>query len=181
MPEESRKSAKKTRAGGKKAIDSADSEKGLQVSQQFSEAQGTVEIIPPQHGGQNKIEITPRIIARTEKYAGIGLSNNQIAAALEMSKETLRLKCISHPELALAIERGRAIGINNVASRIYAKATEEDNLAAQMFFLERRGGWNKKEEIELSAPGGGPVELENKWTIEIIQPQLPGKKEEEEK
>ncbi len=177
MPKKSGKKAKTTRKSGKKAIDPADSKKGLQNISQFSEVQGTVEILPPQHGGQNKIEITPLIIAKVEKYAGIGLSNAQIAAVLDMHRETLRTKCIENPELALAIEKGRAIGINNVASRLYAKATEEGNLVAQMFFLERKGDWRKDKELE-PAPGGGPIELENKWTIEIIQPHV---KDEEEK
>ena len=100
--------------------------------------------------------------------AGIGLANHQIAAALDMSRETLRQKCIENQQLALAIERGRAIGLNNIASRLYMKATKEDNTAAQMFFLERRGGWTKDKELE-SAPGLGPQQVENKWTVEVIQ------------
>ena len=177
---------KNKRIYGKKQDDSADSKKIPEVVQKLPQVQNTVEVLPPepqeqnkaQWGGQNKIEITPIIIGRAEKYAVLGMGNEQIAFALGMHKETLRLKCKEFPQLALAIMTGRARGVNNIAQKIYFKAVEQDDLAAQMFYLDRRGGWNKESAADMSSPGGEPIELENKWTIEIIQPHI---KSEEKK
>ncbi len=176
---------KNKRIYGKKQDDSEDSKKIPEVVQKLPQVQNTVEMLPPepqkqitpQWGGQNKIEITPIIMGRAEKYAVLGMGNEQIAFALGMHKETLRLKCKEIPELALAIMKGRARGVNNIAQKIYFKALEQDDLQAQMFYLDRRGGWNKESAVDLSSPAGEPIELENKWTIEIIQPHIKGKEE----
>ena len=171
MPEESRKKAKKTTR--RKKDSGAKGEKSLQVRAELVETQSSNAVVvednqeSPQWGGQNKIEVTPYIIAKAEKMAGIGLSNGQIAAALDMHRDTLRAKCAEHPELASAIMKGRAIGVNNVASKLYAKAVEEDNVAAQMYFLERKGGWTKEKAIKMEEDLG-PQQLENNWTIEVV-------------
>lgn len=169
MPKEKKvKTGKKKKKTGKKI-----KVKPAKTPDSIQDAQGK-EIT--KHGGHNKIEVTPEMIAKVEQYAAVGLTNDQIAALLKMHRNTLLSHCKENLDLACAIERGRAVGIQNVATKLYVKAVEKNNLMAQMFYLKTRAGWSEKTSLEISGPGGDAIETENKWTIEIINPP---KKEDE--
>lgn len=130
---------------------------------------------PKKHGGNNLIEITPYMIATAEKEAGLGLDTGQIAAILGMHERTLEKKSNENPDLATALRRGRAITVHNVASKLYEKIMKQDNLQAIMFYLRTKGGYSEKNEMEISGKGGGPIEMDNTWTITVVDSR-PGSK-----
>lgn len=90
--------------------------------------------------GRKKYAITPEIMEQAEKYASQGLTDEQIAGCLGISRETLYQRKNDSPDFADAIKNGKAQGIQKVANVIFEKAME-GNLTAAIFFLKCRAGW----------------------------------------
>lgn len=86
--------------------------------------------------------------------AARGLTLEQVGAALGVTGRTIINRLNDDPEFADAFEKGRAKGIAKVADALFKNAVEENNTAAQIFFLKSRGGWKEtdKQEIEINQP-----------------------------
>ncbi len=86
--------------------------------------------------------------------AARGLTQEQIGAALGVTIRTITNRLNDDPEFASAYEQGRAKGIAKVANALFKNAVEQNNTAAQIFFLKSRGGWKEvdKQEIEVNQP-----------------------------
>ena len=104
--------------------------------------------------GKPRIEID---LARVTELASRGLSHEQIAAALGISRTTLQARKRECEQFAQAIEKGQAMGIEAVANALFDNA-ESGNVTAQIFFLKARAGWREKQEVELTGPNGGPIQ-----------------------
>lgn len=126
---------------------------------------------------QPKIQID---LHQVENLAARGLTNDKIAYAMGFSPRTLYNNKKENAELAEAIARGRAKGEMVVSDVLFDMATskekvevevatkqgievikqdkydERTRLEAAKFWLERRGGWIKKEQsdIDLSSSDG---------------------------
>lgn len=102
--------------------------------------------------GRPKIQITKELCKKAEQFASQGLTMEQIADALGMSKSSLFEKQKENLDLMEAIKRGKAKGIVTITNALYEKAKEGDN-TAMIFYLKNRAGWKDKIETEHTGEG----------------------------
>lgn len=126
---------------------------------------------------QPKIQID---LKQVENLAARGLTNDKIAYAMGFSPRTLYNNKKENAELAEAIARGRSKGEMVVSDVLFDMATSKEKVEVQVvtkkgvekvtqdkydertrleaakFWLERRGGWIKKEQtdVDLSSTDG---------------------------
>lgn len=86
-----------------------------------------------------KIEID---LTEVERLASLGLTQEQIAAALGICEKTLRNRKKENTDFTDAIKSGQAKGIGAVANVLYEKAMGGD-VASLIFYLKARGGWKE--------------------------------------
>ncbi len=95
-----------------------------------------------------KSKTKPRIeidLDRVTELASRGLSHEQIAAALGISRTTLQARKRESEQFAQAIEKGQAQGIEQVSNALFQNAMG-GNVTAQIFFLKARAKWRDRPE-----------------------------------
>ncbi len=97
--------------------------------------------------GRPPIEITPELCQKAESLAAQGLTMDQIASVLGMSRGTVYDKQANFPDFSDAIQAGRDKGIAQVTNALFKKATDGD-IAAQKYYLNNRDNGNWKDRIE---------------------------------
>lgn len=110
---------------------------------------------------------------KVEALAAQGLTVEEIAGCLGVSRTTLYNRMGSEVDVLDAIKRGRAKGLATVTNALFQSA-KGGNTTAQIFYLKNRGPkeWRDRRETELSGPGGEP--LDTTWTVEIVKPGCAG-------
>ena len=95
-------------------------------------------------------------LAEVERLASLGLTREQIAAALGASASTVYNRLRDDEEFSEAVKRGEALGIGAVASKLMDQINE-GNTTATIFYLKSRAGWRESSEIRVEAntPGEG--------------------------
>ena len=99
---------------------------------------------------RSRIQITEEKIQRTGKLAGLGLSNDQIAECLDMSRSSF-FKCMQkNADFRDSLERGRSKAVMEINSALYESALA-GNVQAQIYFLRCRDpqNWNVTKRVEL--------------------------------
>jgi hypothetical protein len=94
--------------------------------------------------GRPSFQITPEILAKTEKLAATGLSQVQISACLGINASTLIEKKRYFANFANAIKLGKAKGIGTVTNALFQSA-QNGSVPAQIFFLKNRDPENWKD------------------------------------
>ena len=92
--------------------------------------------------GKPRIEID---LGRVTELASQGLTHEQIAAALGISRTTLQARKAESEQFAQAIEKGQALGIEAVSNALFQNAVG-GNVTAQIFFLKARAKWKDRHE-----------------------------------
>lgn len=87
-------------------------------------------------------------LAEVERLASLGLTREQVAAALGASASTVYNRLRDDEEFSEAVKRGEALGIGAVASRLMDQINE-GNTTAMIFYLKSRAGWRESSEIRL--------------------------------
>jgi hypothetical protein len=80
-----------------------------------------------------------------EDQARNGLTDKQIAALTGIHHNQFCTKKTELPELAAALDRGRAKGVSMASTALWKLIAQGDRQAAQ-FYLERKGGWKEQTE-----------------------------------
>lgn len=94
--------------------------------------------------GKPRIEID---LGRVTELAAQGLTHEQIAAALGISRTTLQARKAESEQFAQAIEKGQALGIEAVSNALFENA-KAGNVTAQIFFLKARAKWKDRHDAE---------------------------------
>ena len=94
-------------------------------------------------------------LREVRRLSMVGLTKEQIAGALGMSRSTFFDHMSKNPEISDAFEQGKGYGIGRVADSLFAKAVKGDT-TAQTFFLKARAGW--KDKLELSGNSESPIQ-----------------------
>ncbi len=87
--------------------------------------------------GRPPIEITPEILKKVEKFASLGLTEEQIAINLGWAYNTLMVKKKKYSEFLQAIQNGKAKGISAVSNAVFESAMG-GCVSNQQFYLKNR-------------------------------------------
>lgn len=90
--------------------------------------------------------------AQVQALCGYGITEDEIATYIGIAPKTLR-KHYRH-ELDTAVVKANAL----VARSLHKQAID-GNVSAAIFWLKVRAGWSEKSSLEISGPGGGPMEV----------------------
>ena len=80
--------------------------------------------------GRNPIDID---LARVERLAAQGLTDEQVATSLGVSQSTITRRKRTSDQFAEALNRGKVRGIEEVTNTLWLNATEKQNTSAQSF------------------------------------------------
>ena len=94
--------------------------------------------------GRKRIKFTAEDIKQIETYAGLGISESNIAMLLNVHYDALRNNKKRNAEFSQALKRGRSKCNIKVSSALYSAAIG-GNITAQIFFLKARAGWSETE------------------------------------
>ena len=99
---------------------------------------------------RSRIQITEEKIQRTGKLAGLGLSNDQIAECLDMSRASFYKYMQKNADFRDSLERGRSKAVMEISNALYESA-RAGNVKAQIYFLRCRDpqNWNVSKRVEL--------------------------------
>ena len=99
---------------------------------------------------RSRIQITEEKIQRTGKLAGLGLSNDQIAECLDMSRSSFYKFMQKNGDFRDSLERGRSKSVMEISNALY-KSARAGNVKAQIYFLRCRDpqNWNVTKRVEL--------------------------------
>jgi hypothetical protein len=87
--------------------------------------------------GRPEYQVTPEILKKVEKFASLGLTEEQIAINLGWSYPTLREKKRKYSSFLAAMQRGKAKGISAVSNAVFESAMD-GNVSNQQFYLKNR-------------------------------------------
>ena len=96
--------------------------------------------------GRPKFELSEAHRTDVPRLAGIGLTNDQLAAYLEVSTTCFDELMKREPEFKRAISKKRASAIGQVASTLFQQAIKPNNLTATIFYLKTQGRWAEARE-----------------------------------
>ena len=90
------------------------------------------------------------VLKRAGKLAGLGLSNDQIALCLDMSRSTFYKNLKKNRDFRDTLKRGRSKAVMEISNALYESA-REGNTQAQIYFLRCRDpeNWNVKAKMDL--------------------------------
>src|SRR5574344_84803 len=90
-----------------------------------------------------------------EMMAAFGMPVDQIAVVVGMAKMTLMAYCQED------IDRGRALGHQAVAGKLYDMAIDGEHLSATQFYLKAKCGWKETTSVEFPDENGNPQKITN--------------------
>ncbi len=105
---------------------------------------------------------TQEQVAKIKLYAGLGSTQEQIAAMIGVCVDTMS----KNPESRKAWEIGLADTIAKVAGSLVKKALGGDTASA-IFYLKTQAGWKETVRSEHTGKDGGPIEYQNLSDEEI--------------
>ena len=111
--------------------------------------------------GRPKFEVTPEVLENARRFMAQGLTKEQCAASLGISRSKFFEIQEQNVDFLDAIKSGEAEGIQQVTNALYEKATVDRDNTAMIFFLKNRAGWVDKKEVATT--------VEQKHVIDITR------------
>ena len=99
--------------------------------------------------GRPKFEVTDEVLENTRRFMAQGLTKEQCAASLGISRSKFFEIQEQNVDFLDAIKSGEAEGIQQVTNALYEKATIDRDNTAMIFFLKNRAGWVDKTETKV--------------------------------
>ncbi len=90
-------------------------------------------------------------LERIEHLANCGLTIEQIANNIGVSRSTMFEKMRQNPELTDCIKKGATSSLEKVGNKLFESALK-GNVTAMIFFLKCRGGWKEGEAPSFTDP-----------------------------
>lgn len=97
-----------------------------------------------------KIEID---LKQVEALAANGLTMQQIADSLGISRTTLQMRKAENEQFEQAIKRGKAKGIAIVTNKLMEQI-KSGNTTAIIFFLKSQAGWKESQQLDMTSSDG---------------------------
>src|SRR5210317_121469 len=101
--------------------------------------------------GRKKILFTEEDYENITSWAGLGLSEQQIADNLGVSLSSIERNKRNNDKFDTALKKGKSVAIKEVSSALFNHAVHENNTTAQIFFLKNRGEsgqWTDKTTVD---------------------------------
>lgn len=95
-------------------------------------------------------------LKQVESLAANGLTDEQIASALGISRTTLSNRKRENEQFVLAIKRGKAKGIALVTNKLM-ESIKGGNITGMIFFLKTQAGWKETNVQEHTGANGKPL------------------------
>jgi hypothetical protein len=96
-----------------------------------------------------KLKVDEAFLQSVRDMAAVGLTNYQIANNVGVAVGTWCEYKLKYPEIEEAISVGTSDGIRQVCNALFQNATEKMNVAAQVFFLKNKAGWQDSPTAEV--------------------------------
>lgn len=113
-------------------------------------------------GGRPPFKITDEVLKKVEKYASLGLTEEQIAHNLGIAPQTFRVKKRTYQAFLEAIQKGKAKGISAVSNAVFESAMG-GNVSNQQFYLKNRAP-DQWESVEKRVVSEGKPNARRKFT-----------------
>ena len=95
---------------------------------------------------------------KVRELASIGLTDEQIAVSIGVSRSTITRRKREDAAFDAAIRDGKQAGITAVTNSLFGAATDETkpNMSAAIFYLKNRGqgAWRDRTEVDANINGG---------------------------
>lgn len=94
------------------------------------------------------------------ELAKMGLSEDQIATSLGISRSTISRRKREDDTFATTLKAGKQEGITAVTNQLFNSATDphKPNTSAAIFFLKNRAGWRDKQEVDAHLTGSVAID-----------------------
>ena len=112
--------------------------------------------------GRPPFKVTDEVLKKVEKYASLGLTQEQIAHNLGISTNTLRAKKKQFSLFLNAMEKGKAKGISAISNAVFESAMG-GNVSNQQFYLKNRAP-DQWESVEKRVVSEGKPNARRKFT-----------------
>jgi hypothetical protein len=99
--------------------------------------------------GRPRFEVTPKVIKSAEQFMAQGLTREQCAANLGISRSKFFEIQEQNVDFLDAIKKGEARGIGDVTNALFENATVKKDNIAIIFYLKNRAGWVDKSETKI--------------------------------
>ena len=97
-------------------------------------------------------------LKQVESLAANGLTDEQIASALGISRTTLSNRKRENEQFVQAIKKGKAKGIALVTNKLM-ESIKGGNITGMIFFLKTQAGWKETNVQEHTGANGDPISL----------------------
>lgn len=116
-------------------------------------------------GGRPPHKPTAKDRATVELMAGHGITQDEIANSLGITRQTLA------QHYRKELDAGVTKANEAVAKSLYDKATGEGSSAvtAAIFWLKCRAGWKEPKQVELTGKDGAPIDMQVTTTLNVDQ------------
>ena len=100
--------------------------------------------------GRKRHKFTEEDYINITKWAGLGLSEQQIADNLGVSLSTIARKKREKGRFDTALKKGKAKAIEQVTNALFNNAVHDNNTTAQIFYLKNRDStnWSDRTQVE---------------------------------
>jgi len=99
---------------------------------------------------------------KVKHLASIGLTDEQIATSIGVSRSTITRRKRDDAAFDAAITDGKQMGLTSVVSSLFNAATDasKPNMSAAIFYLKNRSGgtWRDKQEVDANLSGSVVVD-----------------------
>ena len=99
--------------------------------------------------GRKRHKFTEEDYTNITKWAGLGLSEQQIADNLGVSLSTIARKKREKGRFDTALKKGKVKAIEQVTNALFNNAVHDNNTTAQIFYLKNRDAtnWSDRQEV----------------------------------
>lgn len=119
----------------------------------------------------------PIDLAKVEQLASICGTQEEIAAALGISVDTLSRRTKDSADFAEVLRRGKLKGNLHAKSKLRAAIDKGEAWAIKLYLATQCEGWSEKNRIELTGKEGTPIEIKrlNDLTDDELKAIISGK------
>ena len=103
--------------------------------------------------------------------ARMGLSEEQIATSLGISRSTISRRKREDDTFATTLKSGQQEGITLVTNQLFNSATDavKPSTSAAIFFLKNRAGWRDKQEVDANLTGSVVIDHDVESALEALR------------